>query len=91
MNLTLSQHIRHAGGDDAGDLAILLGQLALAGKMIAWELERAALLGQLGPTGETNVQGEAVWPSVPMPSRIRSKAGGRPSGEPPKTRPISAS
>ena len=58
--LTLDQHVREAGGPDAGDLAILLSQLGLAGTMIARELGRAALVGQLGATGETNVQGEAV-------------------------------
>ncbi len=60
LKLTLAQHVREAGGPEAGDLAIVLSQLALAGKMIAGELGRAALVGQLGATGETNVQGEAV-------------------------------
>lgn len=57
---TLAEHVRSGGGPDAGDLAIVLAQLALAGKVIARELARAALIGQLGKTGETNVQGEAV-------------------------------
>ncbi len=38
----------------------MLDQLTLAGKVIARELARAALIGQLGTTGETNVQGETV-------------------------------
>ena len=55
FRLTLAQHVR-----SLGDLAIVLDQLTLAGKVIARELARAALIGQLGATGETNVQGETV-------------------------------
>jgi len=55
FRLTLAQHVR-----SLGDLAIVLDQLTLAGKVIARELARAALIGQLGTTGETNVQGETV-------------------------------
>ena len=58
--VTLPHHVHSAVGPDADDLAIVLSQLALAGKAIARELARAALGGQLGTTGETNVQGEAV-------------------------------
>ena len=32
LKLTLAQHVREAGGPEAGDLAIVLTQLALAGK-----------------------------------------------------------
>ncbi len=60
VNLTLARYVSGAGGPEAGDLAIVLSQLALAGKMIARELGRAALVGQLGTTGEMNVQGETV-------------------------------
>ncbi|MFQ5520018.1 MAG: class 1 fructose-bisphosphatase [Candidatus Methylomirabilia bacterium] len=60
ITLTLAHHVRTTGGEEADDLAVVLGQLALAGKLIARELARAALVGQLGITGETNVQGEAV-------------------------------
>ncbi|MFQ5899133.1 MAG: class 1 fructose-bisphosphatase [Candidatus Methylomirabilia bacterium] len=60
VTLTLAHHIRNTGGEEADDLAIVLTQLALAGKLIARELARAAVAGQLGTTGETNVQGEAV-------------------------------
>lgn len=42
------------------DLSMVVGQIALAGKLISQELSQAALLGRLGFTGETNVQGEAV-------------------------------
>ncbi|MBI1848335.1 MAG: class 1 fructose-bisphosphatase [Candidatus Rokubacteria bacterium] len=52
---TLFDHVRAAG-----DLGILLTQIAVAGKTIARELGRAVLIGQLGTTGETNVQGEKV-------------------------------
>jgi len=58
--LTLAHHLRARGDAEAADLAVVLTQLALAGKLIARELARAALVGQLGTTGETNVQGEAV-------------------------------
>ncbi len=58
--MTLVRHVQETGGAEAKNLAIVLGQLARAGKAIAGELARAALIGQLGTTGETNVQGEAV-------------------------------
>ena len=58
--VTLHDHLREAGGPLAEDLSILIIQLAVAGRIIARELARAALVGQLGTTGETNVQGEAV-------------------------------
>jgi fructose-1,6-bisphosphatase I len=58
--VTLDAHIRSTAGPEAGDLAVLFTQLAAAGKIIARELARAALVGQLGTTGETNVQGEKV-------------------------------
>ena len=42
------------------DLSTVIGQIALAGKVIGRELSEAALHGGLGLTGETNVQGEVV-------------------------------
>src|SRR3989442_184955 len=57
---TLSEHIQGSAAPDATDLVVLLTQLAVAGKLVARELACAALVGQLGPTGITNVQGEAV-------------------------------
>jgi fructose-1,6-bisphosphatase I len=42
------------------ELAALLVEIGLAGKIIAREVARAALTGRLGYTGETNVQGEQV-------------------------------
>jgi len=42
----------------AGDLAQVIGRIALAGKLIAGELARAAIVGGLGYSGETNVHGE---------------------------------
>ncbi|MBI1845457.1 MAG: class 1 fructose-bisphosphatase [Candidatus Rokubacteria bacterium] len=57
---TLFSHVRASAAPEAADLAVVLTQLAVAGKIIARELGRAALVGQLGTTGETNVQGEAV-------------------------------
>jgi fructose-1,6-bisphosphatase I len=57
--LRLAQHVRSAtfGG---GDLAVVLNQLAVAGKLIARELSQAALVGRLGDAGRINVQGEVV-------------------------------
>jgi len=42
------------------ELAVLLCEIGLAGKIIAREVARAALTGRLGYTGGTNVQGEQV-------------------------------
>jgi fructose-1,6-bisphosphatase I len=42
------------------DLSVVIGYIALAGKVIGRELGEAALHGTLGLTGETNVQGEVV-------------------------------
>lgn len=58
--VTLDEHVRAAGGPEAKPLAVLLTQIAVAGRIIARELARAALVDQLGTTGEENVQGEAV-------------------------------
>ncbi|MFQ5967224.1 MAG: class 1 fructose-bisphosphatase [Acidimicrobiia bacterium] len=60
VTLTLAHHVRTTAGPAADELAVILSQLALAGKLIARELARAALVGQLGATGEINVQGEVV-------------------------------
>jgi fructose-1,6-bisphosphatase I len=47
--------------DDArGDFTALLTQISLGAKIISRELRQAGLIGQLGYTGETNVQGEKV-------------------------------
>lgn len=58
--VSLQEHLQGAGGPDAVELTILITQLAVVGRIIARELARAALVGQLGTTGETNVQGEKV-------------------------------
>lgn len=42
------------------ELSTVIEHMALAGKVLAWELGEAALHGGLGLTGETNVQGEVV-------------------------------
>ena len=55
--ITLDAHLA-AGGGVA--VAALVRAMAAAGAKIADELARAALTGQLGTTGATNVQGEAV-------------------------------
>ncbi|HEX9818139.1 MAG TPA: class 1 fructose-bisphosphatase [Methylomirabilota bacterium] len=57
---TLDAYLDGGHGPDAADLAALLRALAGAGVTIADELARAALIGQLGTTGGTNVQGEKV-------------------------------
>ena len=57
---TLEAHLTAGGGPDAAGLALVVRAIAAAGVQIADELARAALIGQLGTTGETNVQGEKV-------------------------------
>jgi fructose-1,6-bisphosphatase I len=57
---TLDAHLAAGRGPDAAGLGALVRALAAAGVKIADELARAALIGQLGTTGETNVQGEKV-------------------------------
>jgi len=57
---TLAEHLAARPGPDSADLAHVIGALAEAGREIARELARAALVGRLGTTGATNVQGEAV-------------------------------
>jgi fructose-1,6-bisphosphatase I len=57
---TLAEHLAARPGADSGPLARIIGALADAGQEIARELARAALIGRLGTTGGTNVQGETV-------------------------------
>jgi fructose-1,6-bisphosphatase I len=40
------------------DLAQVIGRIALAGKLIAGEVARASITGDLGYSGDTNIQGE---------------------------------
>ena len=58
---TLSHHLlrelRRAGRHP--ELSILLAQVAFAGKTLALELRRAALVGRLGLVGERNASGDA--------------------------------
>ena len=42
----------------AADLALVIGRIALAGKLIAGELARASIVGGLGYSGTSNVHGE---------------------------------
>ena len=61
--LTLQRHIlerqrRHVRA--TGELSTVLMQLAYAAKIFAHALATAALSDRLGPTGDTNVQGEAT-------------------------------
>src|SRR5208283_6121570 len=42
----------------AADLALVIGRIALAGKLIAGELARASIVGGLGFSGNSNVHGE---------------------------------
>lgn len=61
---TLTRHVlSQCGGfsPDAYDLSLLMGRVALAGKMIARHLSQAGLAEDaLGVTGATNIQGEVV-------------------------------
>jgi fructose-1,6-bisphosphatase I len=56
---TLDAYLDARRGTAAG-AAALVRAIAAAGVKIADELARAALIGQLGTTGDTNVQGEKV-------------------------------
>ena len=60
--MTLTRFImeRQLGADSSAEFSILLSQIATAGKVVTNEMRRAGLLGILGYTGQTNVQGEAV-------------------------------
>lgn len=44
----------------SGELSLLLNRVTLAGRLIANEIMNAGLIGNLGKTGKTNVQGEEV-------------------------------
>ena len=57
---TLDAHLPAGRGHDAAAVAARVQAMAAAGVRIADELARAALIGQLGTTGDTNVQGEKV-------------------------------
>ncbi len=61
--ITIDRHIseqerKYPGA--SGALSDVLYQIALAGKIINREVNRAGLINLLGKTGDTNVQGEAV-------------------------------
>ncbi|MGQ0793532.1 MAG: class 1 fructose-bisphosphatase [Deltaproteobacteria bacterium] len=49
----------HGHREDAAELAVLLNQVAYAGKILAREMRRAALVGRLGLSGEKNVTGDS--------------------------------
>jgi fructose-1,6-bisphosphatase I len=60
--ITLTRHIleqeqRHP--EFAGQLSILLNQVAFAGKILAREISRAALIGKLGLVGDKNATGDS--------------------------------
>ena len=60
--VTLARHILRREQHqlkDGGELAALLTQIAFVAKTLARELGRAALVGQLGLTGDKNVTGDA--------------------------------
>ncbi len=60
---TIERHImlqEKAHPDASGDFTQLLMDIALAGKIISREVNKAGLVEILGLTGETNVQGEQV-------------------------------
>jgi fructose-1,6-bisphosphatase I len=57
---TLAEHLAERRGADATAIGAIVAAVAEAGIRIADELARAALIGQLGTTGDVNVQGETV-------------------------------
>jgi fructose-1,6-bisphosphatase I len=56
--LTDHLHTQKKTALPADDLTLVIGRIALAGKLIAGELARAAIADGLGYSGATNVQGE---------------------------------
>lgn len=71
----LTQHLRRTAVPAA--LARIIGELAVAGKVIARELARAALAGELGDAGTVNVQGETqkkldIWCNDVVLAALRS-------------------
>jgi fructose-1,6-bisphosphatase I len=62
--LTVEQHIleeqRSRHPHATGEFSWLLSGICLAAKLIAAQVRRAGLIGILGATGQTNVQGESV-------------------------------
>lgn len=60
--LTPTHHLlaRATGTSGAPELATVIERIALAAKILGQELGRSSLRGQLGYTGQTNVQGERV-------------------------------
>jgi fructose-1,6-bisphosphatase I len=61
--ITLAHHILDSQRHHPrarGELSVVLLQLAFAGKIFSHAIRRAAFTGQLGATGERNVQGEAT-------------------------------
>ena len=76
----LSHHLRmerEAYPPLSEELASLLIEIGLAGKIIASGVARAALTGRLGYTGDTNVQGERVkqldqWSNAAMVDVLRN-------------------
>ncbi len=75
---TLSRHVLAHLGDfspDSYNLSLLMGRIALAGKMIARNLSQAGLAADaLGVTGDINVQGEAVKKMDMIANRIFIRA-----------------
>lgn len=62
LGLTLSRHVLaqdHARADFRGDLPALMAQVSYASKIIAREMRRAALVGELGLVGDRNATGDA--------------------------------
>ncbi len=60
-HLTLSNYLFSEQQESSGgNLGTLLLQISRAATVVSRELNRAALVGKLGYTGETNVQGERV-------------------------------
>jgi fructose-1,6-bisphosphatase len=71
--MTLARHILESQRQHPrarGELSVALLKLAFAGKIFSHAIHRAAFTGQLGATGERNVQGKRlrswmcsrIWP-----------------------------
>ncbi|MCA9770825.1 MAG: class 1 fructose-bisphosphatase, partial [Myxococcales bacterium] len=63
IGTTLTQHIMEKQREHitaTGEFSELLAQIAVAGKVISAEVNKAGLADILGLTGSTNIQGESV-------------------------------
>ena len=93
---TLNRHLGEEGSwrkDGGGDLLALLEPIALAGKILAREVDQAALAGKLGLAGDQNATGDmqkkldVIGNEIVMDAFASCERGGRASRRRSWTRP----